>query len=145
MDDSRQFIEGRKPKENEKVPKHAPIGYCDSKLMNAVFARELATRYKVIMSTVLEIQSSLSAFLDLLYFFSSPQNIPVICICPGWCKTELARNVGLTFIKKLLMAPIAFLFMRSGNEGAQNIIHAVLEDADYFKVQFQKSSLVSML
>ena len=55
MDDSRQFIEGRKPKENEKVPKHAPIGYCDSKLMNAVFARELATRYKVIMSTVLEI------------------------------------------------------------------------------------------
>ena len=55
MDDSRQFIEGRKPKENEKVPKHAPIGYCDSKLMNAVFARELSNRYKVIMPTVLEI------------------------------------------------------------------------------------------
>merc|ERR1712110_372392 len=63
----------------------------------------------------------------------SRQFIEVICICPGWCKTELARNVGLTFIKKLLMAPFAFLFMRSSNEGAQNIIHAVLEEADYFK------------
>ena len=47
MDDSRQFIDGRKPKEGEKVPKHAPIGYCDSKLMNAVFARELAERHQV--------------------------------------------------------------------------------------------------
>ena len=47
MDDSRQFIDGRKPKEGEKVPKHAPIGYCDSKLMNAVFARELAQKHPV--------------------------------------------------------------------------------------------------
>ena len=47
MDDSRQFIDGRKPKEGEKGPKHAPIGYCDSKLMNAVFARELAERHQV--------------------------------------------------------------------------------------------------
>ena len=47
MDDSRQFIDGRKIEDGERVPKHAPIGYCDSKLMNAIFARELASRHKV--------------------------------------------------------------------------------------------------
>ena len=47
IDDSRQFIDGRRIQEGERVPKHAPIGYCDSKLMNAIFARELASRHKV--------------------------------------------------------------------------------------------------
>ena len=47
MDDSQQFIDGRKIHDGERVPKHAPIGYCDSKLMNAIFARELADRHKV--------------------------------------------------------------------------------------------------
>ena len=47
MDDSRQFLHGRQIQDGERVPKHAPIGYCDSKLMNAVFARELAIRHKV--------------------------------------------------------------------------------------------------
>jgi len=106
MDDSRQFIDGRKPKEGEKVPKHTPIGYCDSKLMNSVFARELAERH---------------------------QNLSVVCIGPGWCKTQLARNVGLSLTKKILMAPFAFLFMRTSQEGAQNIIHAVLEEESFFK------------
>ena len=58
----------------------------------------------------------------------------VICLGPGWCKTELARNVGLSLTKKILMAPFAFLFMRSSQEGAQNIIHAVLEEESYLKV-----------
>ena len=58
----------------------------------------------------------------------------VICIGPGWCKTELARNVGLSLTKKILMAPFAFLFMRTSQEGAQNIIHAVLEEPSFFKV-----------
>lgn len=50
LDDSRQFIEGRRIPEGERKPKHAPIGYCDSKLMNAIFARELAIRHKVLIS-----------------------------------------------------------------------------------------------
>ena len=36
------------------------------------------------------------------------------------------------------MAPFAFLFMRTGREGAQNIIHAVLEEDSYFKVISRK-------
>ena len=32
------------------------------------------------------------------------------------------------------MAPFAFLFMRTSQEGAQNIIHAVLEEESFFKV-----------
>jgi len=106
VDDSRQFIEGRKIQEGERVPKHAPIGYCDSKLMNAIFARELASRH---------------------------QNITVVCVGPGWCKTELARYVYIPWYKKLLLAPIALCFMRTSREGAQNLIQAVLEDQTYFK------------
>ena len=53
MDDSQQFIDGRKIHDGERVPKHAPIGYCDSKLMNAIFARELADRHKVYLLSVL--------------------------------------------------------------------------------------------
>jgi len=107
VEDSRQFIDGRKVQEGERVPKHAPLGYCDSKLMNAIFARDLAQRHL---------------------------EIPVVCVGPGWCKTELARNVPFPWYKKVLLAPIAFLFMRSSKEGAQNIMHAVLEDADNLRV-----------
>jgi hypothetical protein len=103
MDDSRQFLEGRRPQDGEKAPKYAPIGYCDSKMMNEVYARELAKRHP---------------------------EVSVISIGPGWCKTDLARNVDIPWYKKILLAPIALIFMRSADEGAQNIIHAVLEDSD---------------
>ena len=66
------------------------------------------------------------------------QGVTVVSIGPGWCKTELARNVGMSLITKILMAPFAFLFMRTGREGAQNIIHAVLEEDSYFKVISRK-------
>ena len=111
LEDSRQFIEGRRIQQGEKVPKHAPIGYCDSKLMNAIFARELSSKHK---------------------------DLTVICVGPGWCKTELARNVPFPWYKKILLAPIAFLFMRSSKEGSQNLIHAVLEDKSCFRVSFFK-------
>ena len=61
----------------------------------------------------------------------------MICIGPGWCKTELGRNVYIAWYKKILLAPIALCFMRSSKEGAQNIIQAVLEDQSYFKVSTQ--------
>ena len=33
----------------------------------------------------------------------------------------------------MLMAPFVLMFQRSGHQGAQNIIQAVLEDNSYFK------------
>ena len=69
----------------------------------------------------------------------------MVCVGPGWCKTELARNVPFPWYKKMLLAPIAFLFMRSSKEGAQNIIQAVLEEDQYFKVSYLFTFLYNLL
>lgn len=96
------FVQGRLPDPSQ--PKgRVPIGYCDSKLMNALFVKELAVR-------------------------TQGRGVTAVCICPGWCYTELARHVGMPLYKKLLFAPIAFMFMRSAARGAQNIINAVVEE-----------------
>ena len=84
---------------------HAPSGYCDSKLMNALFTRELASRV-------------------------TGKGVGAVCVCPGWCYTDLARHTGINIWKKILLAPIAFMFMRSARQGAANIIHAVMEEED---------------
>ena len=84
---------------------HAPSGYCDSKLMNALFTRELASRV-------------------------AGKGVGAVCVCPGWCYTDLARHTGINFMKKVLFAPIAFMFMRSARQGAANIINAVVEEED---------------
>ena len=84
---------------------HAPSGYCDSKLMNALFTRELASRV-------------------------AGKGVGAVCVCPGWCYTDLARHTGLNVWKKILFAPIAFMFMRSARQGAANINWAVVEEED---------------
>ena len=91
------FLEGRQA---EGKHSHVPTGYSDSKLMNALFVKELAAR-------------------------TQGRGITAVCISPGWCKTELSREVGLPFI----FLPIAAMFMRSAAQGAQNIIQAVVEDS----------------
>lgn len=111
VDDSRQFLEGRKLKPTDKVPSHAPVGYCDSKLMNGLFVSHLAKRLKEQGRT----------------------DVTLVSVCPGWCKTNLARHVPMPWYKKMLLAPIALLFMRSSTQGAQNIIYAVVEDSDKLK------------
>lgn len=86
-----------------KGPSFAPSGYCDSKLMNVLFVKELARRFPG----------------SLAY-----------ALCPGMCKTELGRNVSFPFYKKLLMIPLFFIFVRTAFQGAQNILYAVLQDSD---------------
>jgi len=98
------FREGRQPIPGGKAV--APTGYCDSKLMNGLFASELGRREPWLRA---------------------------VAVCPGWCYSQLARHVSFPLYKKILFAPIAFMFMRSGWRGAQNILQAVLEE---------KSSLV---
>jgi len=95
------FQEGRQPDPNSKS--FAPTGYCDSKMMNALFTKELSVRL-------------------------AGKGVTSVCLCPGWCYTQLARHVNIPFYKKILFLPIAFMFMRSAARGAQNIIQAVVEE-----------------
>ena len=89
-----------------KGTKFAPTGYCDSKLMNVLFAKELVNRFP---------------------------HIEAMSVCPGWCKTDLARHVYIPFYKKILFIPAAFMFMRSAYQGAQNLLFGVLVDGQNFK------------
>ena len=73
-----------------KGPSFAPSGYCDSKLMNVMFVKELVRR-----------------FPDCLAY----------SLCPGMCKTELGRNVSFPFYKKLFMIPLFFIFVRTAFQG----------------------------
>ena len=98
------FKEGR-PKSDEPVPADAPTGYCDSKLMNVLFAKELSVK-------------------------ASGRGVTTLSLCPGLCKTSIFRNSNASYLKIFLAMPILFLFMRSAASGAQNIIQAVLEDED---------------
>jgi len=95
------FKEGRQPDPSSKS--FAPTGYCDSKMMNVLFAKELSVK-------------------------ASGRGVMAVSLCPGWCYTSLARHVDIKFYKKILFLPIMLLFMRSASSGAQNIIQAVVED-----------------
>ena len=86
---------------NVKRPSYAPRGYCDTKLMNGLFAKQLA---------------------------SNEKNITTVAVCPGWCKTNLARNVSIPIYKRLLFLPFMFMFMRTSNQGANNIIYCAIQD-----------------
>ena len=50
----------------------APTGYSDSKLMNVLFCKELSSR-------------------------AAGRGLTTLSVCPGWCKTELARHSGIKF------------------------------------------------
>ena len=62
------FREGRQAVPGSKS--FAPTGYCDSKLMNVLFCKELSSRV-------------------------AGRGLTTVSVCPGWCKTELARHTGI--------------------------------------------------
>ena len=88
--------------EKKKKRSFAPTGYCDSKLMNALTCRQLA----------LELQPG--------------SNIATYAICPGFCKSNLSRSVDVPIFVKGIMR----LFQRTSAQGAQNIVHATMEEKD---------------
>jgi len=98
------FMEGR-PRPEKPLPGDAPTGYCDSKMMNVLFAKELSVK-------------------------ASGRGVTTVSLCPGLCSTSIFRNSNASFWKIFFSMPILFLFMRSAASGAQNIIQAVLEDED---------------
>ena len=66
------FKEGRQPDPSSKS--FAPTGYCDSKMMNVLFAKELSVK-------------------------ASGRGVMAVSLCPGWCYTSLARHVDIKFYK----------------------------------------------
>lgn len=99
----RDFVHDGRVLEADAKKSFAPLGYCDSKLMNMLTCRELAAK----------LQGS---------------NVSTYAISPGFCKSQLGRNVQVPTYKKMLMVPLMRLFQRSSEQGAQNIIFAVTED-----------------
>ena len=120
--ENRDFIyEGRKENETnedgkkKKNKSFAPTGYCDSKLMNVLTCKYFSQKYS---------QS---------YDSNQHPNILFYSVCPGWCSTDLGRHVHFPWYMKILFAPISFTFMRTGYQGAQNILFAALEDEKYLQ------------
>lgn len=116
--EKRDFIRDGRPEEvdekGKKRQSHAPTGYCDSKLMNALTCKYLAKAYPNDTPPDESVESK--------------NNVRFYAVCPGWCKTDLGRHTHFPFYKKIMFTPIMFMFMRSGQQGAQNILFATLED-----------------
>mmetsp|Transcript_22346 Transcript_22346/g.36757 ORF Transcript_22346/g.36757 Transcript_22346/m.36757 type:complete len:353 (-) Transcript_22346:37-1095(-) len=108
--EKRDFIHDGRSDEAEtnetKKRSFAPTGYCDSKLMNALTCRQLA----------LELQNQQQ----------SSNNITTYAVCPGFCKSNLGRSVPLPIYVRGIMR----LFQRTSAQGAQNIVHVTVEDAE---------------
>ena len=81
----------------------APTGYCDSKLMNALAARHLASLLP-----------------------PPAHHVSAYAVCPGFCRTGLGRNVRIPWYKRVLLAPAMLLLQRPAARGAQNLVHAVV-------------------
>ncbi|XP_058054904.1 retinol dehydrogenase 14-like [Anopheles bellator] len=74
--------------------------YNNSKLMNFYYARELYKR-----------------------------GFNVHVLCPGLCHTDFFRHYDPKWYHYLIFSPIVWLMLRSGEQGAQNIIFAATESA----------------
>lgn len=80
---------------------HTNPAYANSKLMNYYFGAELYLKY-----------------VD--------QGVDVSVVCPGWCYTNLFRHADIKFYQKVMIFPIAMMYMRSANQGAQAVVHTAI-------------------
>jgi NAD(P)-dependent dehydrogenase (short-subunit alcohol dehydrogenase family) len=81
-----------------------PLGYVDSKLMNALTCKHLAT---------------------LL-----PPHISTYSLCPGFCRSNLGRHLNFSWFKRALLSPVLRLIQRTTVQGAQNIVFCTISDQD---------------
>ena len=104
--DNFDIYNGRKIDQTDKSNyKSASTGYCDSKLLNGLFVKQLAKS-------------------------AADSGISAYSVCPGWCNTDLMRNATIPFYKKLIVLPFIIMIMRSSVQGAGNIIYGVLQEED---------------
>nr|ADD38866.1 Retinol dehydrogenase 11 [Lepeophtheirus salmonis] len=87
----KDFVEEGRPHKNASW---IPTGYADSKLMNALMAKQYAS---------VGLQS--------------------ISLCPGWCKTDLGRSVPLSLFNKFVMFFVSSLFRKTSTKGSETLIH----------------------
>lgn len=66
-------------------------GYCNSKLINAYFATELAKR-------------------------TENTGVNVYMVCPGFTYTGLFRNVKRSWFHYIIFSPVALMFLRTANQ-----------------------------
>ncbi|XP_073988445.1 retinol dehydrogenase 14-like [Rhodnius prolixus] len=76
--------------------------YNNSKLANIYFCRELAKKL--------------------------PEGVETYALCPGLCYTSIFRHIQMKWYQYLLFAPVAFIFMKSANQGCQTILYCALSD-----------------
>lgn len=100
FDQYNHIYEARKVSKEQKS--HAPPAYCDTKLMNALTCRHLATKL--------------------------PPSITTYSVCPGWCRSSLGRHVSFPAVAKMAVLPIMFMIQRTSQQGAQNIVFAACAD-----------------
>lgn len=87
--------------------------YNNSKLMNFYFAKEL---YK--------------------------KNVDVHVCCPGLCNTDFFRDYDPKFYHYILFSPVILFFLRSPEQGAQNIIYCATENVNTEETNPDNSFLV---
>ncbi|CAK9826645.1 Retinol dehydrogenase 11 [Anthophora retusa] len=76
--------------------------YCNSKLANTYFGFELAKRIE-------------------------KSGVNVYIVCPGFTYTGLFRNVKRSWFHYIIFSPIALLYLRTANQGAQTVLHCAIE------------------
>lgn len=76
--------------------------YYNSKLANAYFAVELARR-------------------------TEGAGINVYMVCPGFTYTGLFRHVKRSWFHYIFFSPVALMFLRTANQGAQTVLHCAIE------------------
>jgi len=103
---SKDFVKDGREIPAVKKKGFAPTGYCDSKLMNMLTCRQLALHLR-------------------------DTNVTTYSVSPGFCRSELGRNVEMPIFKKMLMLPIMRMVQRTSVQGAQNIIFATILDENY--------------
>ncbi|KAL1451859.1 hypothetical protein WDU94_006195 [Cyamophila willieti] len=88
--------------------------YCNSKLLNFYFGAELYLKY-------------------------ADKGVDVSVVCPGWCYTNLFRYAEIKFWQKVIFFPIAMMYMRTANQGAQSVVHTAitLNQAKHFPPIFR--------
>ena len=81
--------------------RHVPTGYADSKLSAAILNREMAERYKVSASVLSLIAVHVGSGHWGAFMLQSFPNLRFYATCPGFCKTELSREVNFSLLRKV--------------------------------------------